>query len=322
MTDTTGDTIVPARRPLRRTTALRGDALFRIFTAICAGMVLLVLAGMLIKTTQEAWPAFSKGGVDFVTGRTWAPSAGKFGALPFIYGTLITSVVAIVLAVPLAVLIALFVTDVAPRRLRLPISYLVDLLAAVPSVVYGLWGVLVMVPFLNDHVWTPLSDHLGFIPIFGPVESPRNFATAGVILALMILPIVSAICREVFAAVPRGDREAALALGATRWEMLRGAVLHRSRPGIIGAVMLGFGRAVGETIAVAYLIGGTARISGDLFSPGWSIASVIASQFNEAASNPDFRAALIALGVVLFVITLIINVAARLVISRAGGRLS
>lgn len=317
---TTTEPFLPDR-PLRRARALRGDAVFRVFTVFCAAMVLLILAGMVVRTTQEAWPTFTRGGAEFLTGRTWAPSAGRYGAFPFIFGTLLTSVVAVVLAVPMAVLIALFLTDVAPRRLRLPLAYVVDLLAAVPSVVYGLWGVLVLVPLLEAHVWTPLSDHLGFIPFFGAVESPRNFATAGVILALMILPIVSAICREVFSAVPGGDREAALALGATRWEMLRGVVLHRSRPGVVGAVMLGFGRAVGETIAVAYLIGGAPRVSDNLFSPGWSIASVIASQFNEAASNPEFRSALIALGVVLFALTLLINMAARFVVSRVGGRL-
>jgi phosphate transport system permease protein len=307
---------LPAPRPLRRSRRLSGDGLFRALTATCAAMVLVVLAGMLVKTTYEAWPAFAKQGVGFVTENDWAPTAGRFGGLALIYGTMVTSIIAVLLAVPLAVLIALFLTDVAPRRLRLPLAYVVDLLAAVPSVVYGLWGVIVLVPFLTDHVWTPMSNHLGFVPLFGEFQSGRNFATAGVILALMILPIVSAISREVFLAVPSGDRDAALALGATRWEMLRHAVLYRSRPGIVGAVMLGFGRAVGETIAVAYLIGGKAQVTDHLFQPGWSIASVIASQFNEAASNPDARAALIGLGVVLFVITLLINMAARLIISR------
>jgi ABC-type phosphate transport system permease subunit len=172
------------------------------------------------------------------------------------------------------------------------------------------------VPFLTKYAWKPLSHGLSFIPLFSDFTSGRDFATAGVILAIMIIPIVSAICREVFATVPVEHKEAALALGATRWEMLRMAVLPRSRAGIIGAVMLGFGRAVGETIAVAYLIGGAPRITSHLFQPGWTIASVIADQFNEAASLPQFRSALIALGVVLFVMTLIINLVARSVIGR------
>ncbi|MGZ4482380.1 MAG: phosphate ABC transporter permease subunit PstC [Gaiellales bacterium] len=315
-------TSVPAdlarERPLRARGAVSGDAIFRLLCALCAAVVLVVLAGMVAKTTYEAWPVFRHSGLGFLTGHTWFPTAGKFGALPFIYGTMVTSTIAILLAVPVAVMIALFLTDVAPRRLRLPLAYAVDLLAAVPSVVYGLWGVFVLVPFLADHVWQPMSNHLGFVPLFADFQSGRNFATAGVILALMIVPIISAICREVFLTVPRQDREAALALGATRWEMLRVAVLPRSRAGVVGAVMLGFGRAVGETIAVAYLIGGNASLTAHLFQPGWSIASVIASQFNEAASNPEFRAALVGLGVVLFAITLVINMAARLIIARVG----
>jgi phosphate transport system permease protein len=295
-----------------------GDTLFRYGCGACASIVLLVLAGMVIRTTWAAWPAFHAGGLDFVTGRTWLPSAGQFGALPFIFGTLVTSLIALVIAVPVAVLIALYLTDVAPRRLRLPLAYVVDLLAAVPSVVYGLWGVFVLAPFLGDHVWRPLSEHLGFIPLFADYVAPQNFMTAGVVLAIMILPIISAICREVFATVPAAEREAALALGATRWEMLRLAVLPRSRSGVIGATMLGFGRAVGETIAVAYVVGGTPAITTHLLSGGWTIASVIAGQFNEAASQPLFAAGLVGLGVILFAITLVINVGARLVIWRAG----
>jgi phosphate transport system permease protein len=302
----------------RRRGRLTGDAVFRYACAACAAWVLVVLAGMVIRTTWAAWPAFREGGIDFVIGRTWQPSAGEFGALPFIFGTLVTSLIALVIAVPVSILIALFLTDVVPRRLRTPLTYVVDLLAAVPSVVYGLWGVFVLVPFMGDHVWQPLSDHLGFIPIFADYSSPRNFMTAGLILAIMILPIISAICREVFATVPAAEREAALALGATRWEMLRTAVLPRSRAGVTGAVMLGFGRAVGETIAVAYVIGGTPQITQHLFQPGWTIASVIAGQFNEAASNPQFAAGLVGLGVILFAITLLINIAARLIIWRGA----
>jgi phosphate transport system permease protein len=278
--------------------------------------VLLLLGGMLIRTTWAAWPAFRLGGFSLITGKTWNPLALQFGGLPLIYGTLVTSVIALLIAVPVSVLIAVFLTEVASPRLATPLGYVVDLLAAVPSVVYGLWGVLVLVPFLTP-IWQKLSSSLGFIPLFSQFSSGRDFATAGVILALMITPIISAISREVFATVPRDEREAALALGATRWEMIKMAVFPRSRPGVIAAVMLGFGRAVGETIAVAYLIGAAVpRITPHLFQQGSTIAANIALQFNEASSIPTFKAALIALGVILFGLTLIINVAARIIIRR------
>jgi len=274
---------------------------------------------MLVRTTWAAWPAFQHSGIGLVTSNNWNPNTSSFGGLSFIYGTLLTSVIALVLAVPVSILIALFVSEVAPPGLGTPLGYLVDLLAAVPSVVYGLWGVIVLVPFLTAYVWLPLSRHLGFIPLFSDFASGRNFATAGVILALMITPIISAICREVFRTVPAEERESALALGATRWEMIRLAVLPRSRPGIVAAVMLGFGRAVGETIAVAYLIGGVPnKITLHLFQQGSTVAANIALQFNEAASLPLFKASLIALGVILFIITLLINMAARFVIRRTG----
>lgn len=295
------------------------DTIFRFAAASCASIVLILLAGMLIRTTWAAWPAFSHSGISIVTSNNWDPNRNQFGGLSFIYGTLLTSVIALVLAVPVSVLIALFLTEVAPSRVGTPLGYVVDLLAAVPSVVYGLWGVFVLVPFLTNYVWQPMSSHLGFIPLFSQFASGRDFATAGVILALMITPIISAVSREVFRTVPAEERESALALGATRWEMIRLAVLPRSRPGVAAAVMLGFGRAVGETIAVAYLIGGVPnKITPHLFQQGSTIAAYIALQFNEAASLPLFKSALIALGVVLFVITLLINIGARLVIRRGG----
>jgi phosphate transport system permease protein len=308
-------TVLSAGRLVTRRPA---DTLFRFTTAACASIVLILLAGMLIRTTWSAWPAFSHSGIGIITSNTWNPNLSQFGGLSFIYGTLVTSVIALVLAVPVSVLIALFLTEIAPARIATPLGYLVDLLAAVPSVVYGLWGVFVLVPFVT-HIWTWLSSNLSFIPLFSQFASGRDFATAGVILALMIVPIISAVCREVFRTVPADERESALALGATRWEMIRLAVLPRSRPGVVAAVMLGFGRAVGETIAVAYLIGGVPnKITPHLFEQGSTIAANIALQFNEAASLPLFKAALIALGVVLFGITLIINIGARLIIRRGG----
>jgi len=301
---------VAARRP--------ADIFFQFATATCASIVLILLGGMLVRTTWAAWPAFSHSGLSFITSNNWNPNVNQFGGLSFIYGTLVTSVIALVLAVPVSVLIALFLTQVAPPRVATPLAYVVDLLAAVPSVVYGLWGVFVLVPFITP-IWQWLSSHLGFVPLFSQFASARDFATAGLILALMITPIISAICREVFRTVPADEQEAALALGATRWEMMRVAVLKRSRSGIVAAVMLGFGRAVGETIAVAYLIGGVAdKITPHLFQQGSTIAATIALQFNEAASLPLFKSALIGLGVVLFAITLIINMLARSII-RFGG---
>jgi phosphate transport system permease protein len=296
------------------------DTLFRFAAAACASVVLILLAGMLVRTTWSATPAFRHAGIGFVTQNDWYPTAGHFGALSLIFGTLLTSVIALVIAVPVALLIALYVSEVAPPRLGAALGSVVDLLAAVPSVVYGLWGVFVLVPFLTQYVWQPLSRNLAFIPLFSQFSSGRDFATAGLILALMITPIISAICREVFRTVPADERESALALGATQWEMIRLAVLPRSRSGVIAAVMLGFGRAVGETIAVAYLIGGFPnKITDHLFQQGTTIAATIALQFNEAASVPLFKSALIGLGVVLFVITLLINMAARLIIRRGAG---
>ena len=292
------------------------DGLFRLLCLACAAAIVTVLAAMLISTTVAAWPVLGHPSSGFLTGRGWAPFTHRFGALPFVFGTMVTALIALLLGGPIGVLIALYLADVAPRRVRTPLSSLVDLLAMVPSVVYGLWGVFVLAPFLTVDAWQPISRTLGSIPLFADFTSGRNFATAGVILAIMIIPIVSAISREVFLAVPETDKDAALAIGATRWEMLRLAVLPRSRSGVVGAVMLGFGRAVGETIAVAYLIGGSPRITAHLFQPGWTIASVIADQFNEAASDPEFKTALIALGVVLFAITLVINMFARLLSAR------
>jgi phosphate transport system permease protein len=312
-------TELPAGRPLPHQRGRPADYLFRFASAACASIVLILLAGMLIRTTWAAWPAFHHSGIGLLTSNNWNPNTNSFGGLSFIYGTLLTSVIALLLAVPVSILIALFVSEVAPPRIGTPLGYLVDLLAAVPSVVYGLWGVFVLVPFLTTYVWLPLSRHLSFIPLFSDFASGRNFATAGVILALMITPIISAICREVFRTVPADERESALALGATRWEMIRLAVLPRSRQGIVAAVMLGFGRAVGETIAVAYLIGGVPnKVTLHLFQQGSTIAANIALQFNEAASLPLFKSALIGLGVILFVITLLINMAARFIIRRTG----
>src|SRR5260370_37715293 len=270
MTRLTADRLEAGTRPRRS-----ADPLFRYGAAGCAAVVVTLLGGMLIRTTGAAWPAFQHSGIALAPGTPWNPATGPFGGLPFIYGTLVTSAIALLIGVPVAVLIALFLSEVAPPRLGTGLGYVVDLLAAVPSVVYGLWGVFVLVPFLTP-LWQAMSNNLGFIPLFSQFASGRNFATARVILALMITPITSAVCREVFRTWPTEDREAALALGATRWEMIRLAVLPRSRSGVVAAVMLGFGRAVGETIAVAHLIGGFPKITSHLLHQGASIAADIA----------------------------------------------
>lgn len=297
----------------------RGDAIFRAALAACAAVVLVVPGLMLADTTATAWPVLRDFGGELVAGTRWAPSAGAYGGLPFVYGTLVTAAIAIVLAVPVAIGIALFLNEVAPPRLRTPLVYLVELLAAVPSVVYGLWGVLVLAPFLERDVWGPLSEAFGFVPLLGGPAYGRSLATAGVVLAIMILPVVTAIAREVTALVPPDQKAAALALGVTRWEALRHAVLPYAKGGIVGALMLGFGRALGETIAVALVVGGSPQLQPSLLQPGSTIASVIASQFNEA-TGLQIRA-LVALAVLLFAITILVNVAGRIFVWRSERRL-
>jgi phosphate transport system permease protein len=280
-------------------------------------VVLVILGLIAVSTTREAWPVFSHDGLRFLTSTRWAPNAEVFGSLPFVYGTVVTAIVALTLAVPVSVGIALFLSDVAPRRLRRPVSSLVDLLAAIPSVVYGLWGVVVLAPWLTG-VYERVSDVTSPVPIlsslFAGPSTGRGLFTAGIILALMVTPIITSITREVFATVPAMTKEAAYALGATRWEMLRVAVFPHSRTGMTGAVLLGLGRAMGETIAAALVIGSSPQITAHLFRSGDSMAAVIANQFGE--SSGVHRAALIGLGVELFALTIVVNIVARLVLAR------
>jgi phosphate transport system permease protein len=296
-----------------------------LFSWLCLGsglLVLVVLGLILISTGNEAMPAFREEGLRFLTSDVWNPPAGRFGALPFIYGTLVVSIIALVIAVPISLGVALFITEIAPKRLRTPVVYLIDLLAAVPSVVYGLWGILVFGDEIKD-VFGSVSRFFGDFPVLGGLfhgASGRSLMTAGIILAIMITPIVTSISREVFATVPRDQKEAAYGLGATRFEIFRGAVFPYSRTGLVGAVMLGLGRAMGETIAVALVIGSSPAITAHLFEPGDAMAAVVANQFGE--SGGTHRAALIGLGVVLFVMTVIVNVGARRFTSRADRRLA
>lgn len=290
------------------------DPTFAFASAVAAVVVLVILACMVVITTATAMPVFRDQGLRFIFSAEWNPAEGKFGALAFIYGTVVTSLIALVIAVPLSLGVALFLTEIAPKWIRGPVAYLVDLLAAVPSVVYGLWGVFVLLPNFLQPVANFLSRYLGWIPIFAGPPSGLSLFGAGVVLAIMIIPIISSLCREVFLAVPQDEKNAAYALGATHWEMIRGAVFPRAAGGIIGAVMLGLGRALGETIAVALLVGSREQILASILKPGYSMAAVIANQFQEATG--DHIRALVGVGVVLFAITIVINIAARVLIWR------
>jgi phosphate transport system permease protein len=304
------------------------DTAFRVIVAGTAAVVLLAFVATAFFLVRKAWPAFSHYGFfSFIDSTRWTPSTAvetsshpnPYGVLQFVYGTVLTSLIAMLLAVPVAVGLALYITDVAPLRLRKPLAYVVDLFAAVPSVVYGFWGIFALLPVLH-----PIADHLtswlGGIPVIGPVFAgpffgPSYFA-AGIVLAIMVLPIVTAICREVFAVAPVAEKEAALALGATRWEMLRMSVLKRSMAGIFGASLLGLGRAFGETIAVTMLIGNSVlAITTSIFGQGATMPSVIANEFTEA-TEPFHLQSLFVVGTLLLVITLIINVLGKLVVSR------
>jgi len=296
-----------------------GDLTFRaILSALTVGIT-AILAVMMVESFISASPVYQKFGIiGFVTGVTWAPSFTVYGAWAFIYGTFLTSILALAIAVPVSVLIALLLTELAPARLRAPLGIAVDLLAAVPSVVYGLWGLLVLVPAMRP-LEQGIAATLGrVIPFFGPPTPGSSYFAAGVILAVMIVPIVSAVTREVFASTPRLQREAVLALGGTRWDVARTVTLPIGRAGLLAAVVLGLGRAMGETIAVTMVIGNSDNIGKSIFSPGFTLASVIANEFNEATEtlHPE---ALIALGTVLLVMSVIVNGAAIAIRNRFTG---
>src|SRR3954447_23926816 len=294
------------------------DKLLRWVLTGLAAAILLLIAYFFVRLYSEAQPAFAKFGFfGFTFDQNLEVSKDIFGAWPLVVGTLITSAIALLIGVPIAVATALYVVELCPARLKGALTIMVELLAAVPSVVYGLWGIYVLIPkLLPAEKW--FADTFHWIPFIGggTVAGP-NYFIGGLILAIMIIPIVSAISREVMSTVPVEHKEAALALGATRWEMIRIAVLPYSRPGIAGAAMLGLGRAIGETIAVTLVIGNAPQLSAHLFSQGYTLAAVIANEFGEAASNPVHRAALIAAGLVLFVLTLFVNAIARWFVLRA-----
>ena len=315
-------TATPGRSVLERSAASRlPDRLLKWGLTALAGAILALIAYFFIRLIGESGDTFSRFGLSFIFGNDWDPSRSIFHGFPLVAGTLITSAIALILGVPVAVAAALYLNELCPRRFRTPLAILVDLLAAVPSVVYGLWGILVLAPkLLPAEKW--FASTFSFIPfIGGGTPTAPNYFLAGLILAIMILPIVSAISREVIATVPSEHKEAALALGATRWEMIRMAVLPYARPGITGGAMLGLGRAIGETIAVVLVIGNAPLLGSHLFNQGYTLAAVIAAEFGEAANTPVHSSALFAAGLVLFVLTLIVNIVARwFVVSGHRGR--
>jgi len=305
----------PVRGARGLTNRLRtGDWLFTALTGAAALVMVGVIVAIFYSLTHEAWPSIRDNGAGFVWGTTWDPAKETFGVWPFIFGTLVTSLFALVFATVIAVLVALFLVEVAPGWISRPVSYLVELLAAIPSVVYGLWGVFVMGVFIRDHFGPVVTDVLGWIPFFDGTPLITGLFSGCMILTIMILPTVMAVSRDVIAAVPRSQREGIVALGATRWEGIRLAVLPYARSGIMGAAILGLARAVGETLAVTLVIGNSVKIPDNIFAPAYTMASVIANQFNEATGI--HRAALIEVALILLVMTFVINVVARLLVWR------
>ena len=297
-----------------------GDRIYRGVTTLAGLAIVALLLYIAVEIFAGGWPVLHKFGLSFLTSSAWDPVHDDYGAAPAIFGTLVSSAIALVIATPLAIGTAVFLSELAPRWLGQPIAFLVDLLAAIPSVVYGLWGIFVLEPMMRDDIAPFLQDklHLGGLPIFSGVSYGPGMLTAGIILAIMILPYISAVTREVLMAVPRSQREAAYALGATKWEMIRDAVIPGAKSGIVGGIVLGLGRALGETMAVTMVIGNAPTISASLFSSGYTMASIIANEFAEASGM--HISALLAIGAALLAITLIVNIIARWLVARVGVR--
>jgi phosphate transport system permease protein len=306
----------PAAAPTPLLSASGGevsDRIFRWAMMACGmtvlGLLVLIVYELMLRSGQS-WHAF---GFKFFAGSDWDPVNEHFGALPFIFGTLVSSLLALIIAVPLAVGVAVFTTEMCPKFLRAPLSFFVELLAAIPSVIYGLWAIFVLAPLLSKYVQPFLGTYFGWTGLFTGPQYGFGMLAAGVILAIMIVPIISSISREVLMVVPQHQREAVLALGATRWEMIRIGVLRNARAGIVGGVILGLGRALGETMAVTMVIGNSTEISKSLFAPGYTMASVLANEFAEATGDTHL-AALIEIGLALFIVTIIVNSLARLLV--------
>ena len=301
-----------SRRRALSPTGNTGDTIFRAALFLCALLLLLLAMAMIVAMAANAKLSIHQFGFGFLTSRSWNPIKNEFGALPFIYGTVMSSLIALVIAVPLSLGVAIFLVEQSPRRMSRPIAFLVELLAAIPSVVYGLWGIFVLAPFLREHIEPTLAKWFGWLPFFQGTITGIDLFTAGIILAIMITPIISAVVRDVLAAVPVSQREAALALGATKWETTR-VVLANASSGIAGAIILGLGRAIGETMAVTMVIGNRPEIAASLFKPAYTIASVIANEFTEATGDLYLNA-LIELGLILFLVTFIVNGIAKVLV--------
>lgn len=287
-----------------------GDKIFKALMQLAALSVLLIMGLMVFEMVHGSWPSFQKFGFGFLWGTAWDPVLDEYGALPFIYGTIVSSLLALLIAIPLSVGSAIYLAEYSPDWLRTPVSFLIELLAAIPSVVYGLWAVFILVPWVRTTVQPFLKQYLGFIPLFQGSMYGIGMLSAGLVLAIMVVPYISSVTREVMLAVPNIQREAALALGSTKWESIRMAVLTYCRSGVIGAVILGLGRAIGETMAVTMVIGNTPQIKLSIFEPAHSMASVIANEFAEATSTM-YTSVLIQIGLVLLVIALLVNMMAR-----------
>jgi phosphate transport system permease protein len=292
-----------------------GDVLFRGVAVVAAAAATVLLGLIAYKVIEQAWPAIEHFGLSFVWTEAWNPVQDEYGALTFIYGTVVTSVIALLLATPISIAIALFLTEIAPRRIAAPIATLVELLAAIPSVVLGLWGILVFGPWVAENLEPWLEKWLGFIPLFEGTFYQAGMLPAALVLTIMIVPITSAICRELFSRTPRDLTDGALALGSTRWEAIRGVMFAYAAPGIAAAVLLGLGRAFGEAIAVAQVIGGSDHINVSLFAPADTLGARIASQY-QGATTPLQQGSLLYLGAILMVISLVTNVCAQLIVRR------
>jgi phosphate transport system permease protein len=287
---------------------------FFYWAMLACGISVLVLVGVivygLINQSALSWHAF---GLKFFFRSEWNPVNDQFGALPFVYGTIVSSILALIISVPLAIGVAVFITEMSPTWLKGPLAFTTELLAAIPSVIYGLWAIFVLVPLLRVYVQPWLAKYFGWTGLFEGYPNGYSMLAAGVILAIMIVPIISSITREVMTAVPQQQREAVLALGATRWEMIRTGVLRNARAGIMGGIILGLGRALGETMAVTMVIGNSPDIAKSLFAPGYTMASVIANEFSEATGNL-YTSALIEIGLALFIVTIIVNIFAQILV--------
>lgn len=302
---------------MARSRFIRPDALFHVTTAAFAGLLVVTLFAMALEMSSASKASFVAFGWRFITSTDWDPVRDQFGALPFIYGTIVSSLVALAISVPISLLVATYLSEWAPTWLRDPLGFVIELLAAVPSVIYGLWGIFALAPFLREVVEPALHGTLGFLPLFRGPHQGFGMLAGGIILAIMITPTIASVSREVMRAVPTVQREGAIALGATKWEAVRVAVLPFARSGLVGAVILGLGRALGETMAITMVIGNRAEISSSLFAPSYTMASVIANEFTEATGDV-YLAALAEVGFLLFVVTLLLNIIARMLVWRVA----